>query len=1096
MERKFSIRGLTALLLAAALFFHALPTPSRAQEAGAITTGQYLLTCGDVFLGSWEDGWVTAVAADAAEAWTLTAEGDAVILTDPRGITICPGPEGLSAGEGSWQAAFEEGLVRFRSVYEETSVILAGNIYAGHKFRAVPETDASAAPDIYPSGFTLLPVLPDAPEETTAETTAPTESTGATVPEETLPAAPELPWNVYFGRLHSHSAISDGELPVEALFAGAEEAGLDFYAVTDHSDSFDNAEQGDIGQAGTVISADWAAGRAAAEAATSEAFLGLYGFEMSWPRSRQLGHIAVLGTPGWQSRNQPDYAEDPDALTNFYDALAAAPEAVGIFAHPGEDTGDFERFSHRTAARDRAMELVEIGGEEGFDLTCYLLALEKGWQVAPSVNRHRSDEPGTARTAVLAEALSEAALLGAMASRRVYATMDGDLLVYFEANGAPMGAVTQASAGVALSVTVYDPTDAGATVEVLGPGGGVLALANPEGRGETLSIPLTGTPEFCFLRITQADGDLAVTAPIWFTRATDMGIADFHTDTQVPTKGVPLTLTLSLYNNEAVDFLAETAVFSIGDQVIHAVNLEPVAAGKTRDYIFSYTHPDIGITDIRAVVTGTVAGEARTCEKTLTLRFRMADAVSHILVDGSHGGAIAYDRLAEIAAEANAAVTVAEEITWEVLKTAGLLIIPAGNRALEPEFLELAAEFVKNGGDLILCGRADKLDGSLHWSAEGNKLLKGLGLTLRLRDDTALDDTENRGTPESLAAKIFNKEASLCSGLETGQVFLQTGGCTVSGGTWLVQGGETTRSEDLDGDGGAGDTVLLAMEDSSFGGMVLVSGGDLLTDECLPEKESLWAKPTMNQGLLEAMLEIQRPGITPVPIREARSAAEGTVISVRGYVTAGTDDPRTRFPELIYLQDDTGGIAVTDFRVEGIDIGTHLELIGQSCTIGGNPALRLLEYRPTGEKSYRYDPDNARHKDAMDYTVHGGELLQVEGTVKALTKTADGKGLARLTLTDARGDPAEILIEPYILSGSTGKNDLALEIKKGQTVRARGILHLDEEGRPVLRVRNCDEVVYVPPSIIPKTGDQLGAALTALALSGMGLLMLQKWKRR
>ena len=43
-------------------------------------------------------------------------------------------------------------------------------------------------------------------------------------------------------------------------------------------------------------------------------------------------------------------------------------------------------------------------------------------------------------------------------------------------------------------------------------------------------------------------------------------------------------------------------------------------------------------------------------------------------------------------------------------------------------------------------------------------------------------------------------------------------------------------------------------------------------------------------------------------------------------------------------------------------------------------------------------------------------------------------------------------------------------------MRARGLLYLDEAGHPMLRVRNCAEVVYVPPvpdPTNPKTGDRL-----------------------
>lgn len=80
-----------------------------------------------------------------------------------------------------------------------------------------------------------------------------------------------------------------------------------------------------------------------------------------------------------------------------------------------------------------------------------------------------------------------------------------------------------------------------------------------------------------------------------------------------------------------------------------------------------------------------------------------------------------------------------------------------------------------------------------------------------------------------------------------------------------------------------------------------------------------------------------------------------------------------------------------------------------------------------------------------------------------VTYTDDRKVVSRITLKDGNGDFAEILIEDGIVSGADGKNNLASQVKKGRTVRAIGILHLDSDGRPVLRVRNCDEVVYVPP---------------------------------
>lgn len=78
----------------------------------------------------------------------------------------------------------------------------------------------------------------------------------ARTPEEEMPSGME-DWNFYFGQLHAHSEISDGTGTAEEAFAhayGAEH--LDFFALTDHSNSFDNAEAGSVNQDGTAISTE------------------------------------------------------------------------------------------------------------------------------------------------------------------------------------------------------------------------------------------------------------------------------------------------------------------------------------------------------------------------------------------------------------------------------------------------------------------------------------------------------------------------------------------------------------------------------------------------------------------------------------------------------------------------------------------------------------------------------------------------------------------------------------------------------------------------------------------------------------------------
>ena len=206
------------------------------------------------------------------------------------------------------------------------------------------------------------------------------------------------------------------------------------------------------------------------------------------------------------------------------------------------------------------------------------------------------------------------------------------------------------------------------------------------------------------------------------------------------------------------------------------------------------------------------------------------------------------------------------------------------------------------------------------------------------------------------------------------------------------------------------------------------------------------------------------------------------------------------FSKTIYLQDDTGGVALVPFTEDKIQVGTPIEAVGQKKISGGNVVLKIIDCEVLDEPLYNYTPETTPNKTAMDYEANGGRLMQVEGRVTDVTYSVDGKGI---TLKDGNGDFAEILIENDILSGADGENDLASQVKEGRTVRAIGILHLDGNGTPVLRVRNCDEVVYVPPVPVslgsrrnPRTGDLIWIAVGVMVLSGIALAVLLRKKKR
>ena len=211
-------------------------------------------------------------------------------------------------------------------------------------------------------------------------------------------------------------------------------------------------------------------------------------------------------------------------------------------------------------------------------------------------------------------------------------------------------------------------------------------------------------------------------------------------------------------------------------------------------------------------------------------------------------------------------------------------------------------------------------------------------------------------------------------------------------------------------------------------------------------------------------------------IRDVRRGTVGAVYRVKGYVTAGTSNPKTIFPNTIYLQDNSGGIAVTGYTAADLPIGKPMEIIGVLQAENGNPVLSITNFRFPEEQAHRYSPDVMTCENATNYLAHGGEVVTIQGKITKQTLTSDKKGLAALSVKDSAGDTAEVIIEKTVFSGSTGKNTLASKLKTGRTVRVIGILHLNEAGDPVIRVRDCDEVTYIKdpkkadPSN-PKTGD-------------------------
>ena len=657
-------------------------------------------------------------------------------------------------------------------------------------------------------------------------------------------------YQLYFGQLHAHTNISDGAGSVTEAFQHASQVeNLDFLAVTDHSNSFDNESdsQVDLGADLTNVSDEWKQGHEAAAAVTGKDFVGLYGFEMTW--SDGFGHINTFNTPGFESRSNSEFGNKSGATEgyqNYYDKLVEVGSSLSQFNHPGTTFGDFQDFAFYDPQVDQRITLIEVGNGEGAigssgyfpSYEYYTRALDKGWHVAPTNNQdnHKGNwgDSNTARSVVLASDLTEEGIYDAIRNYRVYATEDNDLSILYALNGNAMGSIlSKQENGVTLTAQISDPTDtADMKVEVIVNGGLVIGTQTVTGGSGTVTFHFDSNEySYYYLRITQADQNIAVTAPVWTGESVNAGIAATECDTALVVKGEEVTLSSELYNNAGSDMTVQSVAFSVDGETVYTADISTIGtngvipSGGTATVSFPYAFASAGKTTVDVAMTATIGGTEHTFTSVLQLTVTDESLVTRVLVDGTHWNdyvtgyyADRMGNFAQLAADMNAQVTIkqpGETITADDLENVSLLVVSAplkrtgsSNTAdgAEPstfssDFITMVADYAKNGGTVILCGLADYQDsfsGAPYCSTEQiNPILEAMGSTLRLNDDEVLDDdtSYNGGATQTYRVYMddFNVEAfpELFEGIQEGQRYSAYSGCSVSlgeNGVALVRG--------------------------------------------------------------------------------------------------------------------------------------------------------------------------------------------------------------------------------------------------------------------------------------------------------------------
>ena len=704
-------------------------------------------------------------------------------------------------------------------------------------------------------------------------------------------------YQLYFGQLHSHTQYSDGAGSLDAALDYVknlpESANVQFVAFTDHSNYFDttgaaNPEGAlyDMSLASASSQETWNSYRSSVAAfneANAGSLVALAGFEMTW--SGGPGHINTFNTPGIVSRNNSTLNNKTDyAGMRAYYALLSQQEgadSLSQFNHPGNTFGTFGDFAFWDPVIDSRMYMVEAGNGEGQigaggyypSYEYYTMALDKGWHLAPTNNQDnhkgRWGNANDARDVILTDDFSEQGIYDALRAMRMYATEDKNLEIGYTVNGMLLGSsLTEVPEKLNIHVTVNDPdaSDSISKVEVIVNSGKTAYTWDDPAVLATGDLSVTLDPDYSYyyIRVTQGDGDLAVTAPVWVGETLKLGISDVTCGTSTPVTGEAMTVTTTLFNSESTDANIKSITYAVGSQVLaSATDVGTVPASGTLALSYDISFDTARVYKVTATVVLEQDGKEYVFTKDITLDVLNADDLVYIGIDASHYNEYvagnykdSMGNFGNLAGKYNVR-TVELKTSDELIAACSnpkfkALILTAPSRRLadaqtDPRTYSAAelaaiAAFNAGGGTVILAGWSDNYENYdviqnnpaiKHMAATQNEVLQALGSSLRISDDATYDDVRSAADGVDKWRLYFNTygQSFLTDGVEVDpahpydrlytEVFSHYGGASVyavdadgnptsalpATVTPVVYTHSTTYSVDVDKDGLGGANV-------------------------------------------------------------------------------------------------------------------------------------------------------------------------------------------------------------------------------------------------------------------------------------------------
>ena len=317
---------------------------------------------------------------------------------------------------------------------------------------------------------------------------------------------------------------------------------------------------------------------------------------------------------------------------------------------------------------------------------------------------------------------------------------------------------------------------------------------------------------YYFAIVTDNQGFVAVTAPIWLGSSAKVGITSVTNSSVMPVTTEALKLTTNFFNNESTSAKLKSISYTVDGDSEASKTFTPgtsIASSGVAAHEFSYTPTTAGTKTVTINAVITVNGEDKTYTATSTMKVVDINSVSYVGLDASHGNEYvsggsypnSMSNMMTLAGGNNVRVVQLNTSAEFIAATSNpkykmiilnpptrknLAVWPTPTNYTPAEIAALKA-FSENGNTLVFGNIADYAESTnsdpaspkKHMAELQNDVLAAIGSTLRESDDEVMDDDQNGGQPYRLYPTEFNMANPLLQGVVDGQTYSQYSGSTI-----------------------------------------------------------------------------------------------------------------------------------------------------------------------------------------------------------------------------------------------------------------------------------------------------------------------------